>query len=71
MKKSEAIAKLEWYINEQNAGMVCGEQVLAFVQGYLKMSPPHRTYTDYYDYNGIPNAGSFETADQTWEPENE
>lgn len=41
MKRSEAINKLRWYIEEQNSGMVCAEQILAFVEGALGMSPPY------------------------------
>lgn len=41
MKKSEAIAKLKWYIEEQNSGQVCAEQILAFVEGTLGMQPPN------------------------------
>jgi hypothetical protein len=46
MKRADALAKLKWYIEEQNAGQVCAGQILNFVEGTLGLRPPRVSEED-------------------------
>lgn len=70
MKKSEAIKKIEWYINEQNSGNVVGEQILNLVEGIGMLPPTNPGHIKFIEKSVTGGRTEYEYFDvNVWEPE--